>query len=168
MYQPRTPGLFRVDRGQRGSFAASITGEIDFESRDSQLTVRTGQRAEFWIDPADQRTHYSWASMPNDEFEQWVRKDEQRDQRYAARRPVSPEMTGAEDLEGHGRWSQHPEYGSVWYPTAVAVGWAAIAGRGPHRAGNHVAFGRELGPQPGPACRHWLRHPGARRCPMAR
>ena len=123
-YQPRTPGLFRVDRGQRGSFAASITGEIDFESRDSQLTVRTGQRAEFWIDPADQRTHYSWASMPNDEFEQWVRKDEQRDQRYAARRPVSPEMTGAEDLEGHGRGSQHPEYGSVWYPTAVAVGWA--------------------------------------------
>jgi hypothetical protein len=36
---------------------------------------------------------------------------------------VSPEMTGASDLAQYGDWSPDPEYGDVWYPRAVAVGW---------------------------------------------
>lgn len=124
-FQPRSAGLYRVDRSDRGSLAGATAGELEFESSDAQLSLRAGQRAELWYDQGDRRTHYNWAGMPNDEFEQWVRKDDARDERYAAvRRPISPEMTGADDLEGYGRWDTHPEYGSVWYPTAVAVGWA--------------------------------------------
>jgi hypothetical protein len=36
---------------------------------------------------------------------------------------VSPDMTGASDLAQYGDWSPDPEYGDVWYPRAVAVGW---------------------------------------------
>ncbi|MFO1340308.1 MAG: DUF6600 domain-containing protein [Burkholderiaceae bacterium] len=123
-FQPRGPGLFRIDRSDRGSQAGSSQGEIDFESADSQLTLRPGQRAELWFDGNDRRTHYSWSTPANDEFEQWVRRDDARDERYAARHPISPEMTGAEDLYGNGQWSTHPEYGAVWYPTTVVAGWA--------------------------------------------
>jgi hypothetical protein len=124
-FRPRGPGLYRVDRGERGSFGSAASGELDFESRDSQLTMRAGQRAELWLDAGDQRTHYNWTTAANDEFEQWVRQDEARDdQRYAQRRPISPEMTGADDLEGSGQWGQHPDYGAIWYPTVVAADWA--------------------------------------------
>lgn len=123
-FQPRSPGLFRIDRGDRGSLASATRGELDFESSDSQLALRTGQRAEFWFDQGDRRTHYNWVGMPNDEFETWVRADDSRDERYATRRPISPEMTGADDLDGNGQWDTHPEYGSIWTPTTVSVGWA--------------------------------------------
>ena len=33
-------------------------------------------------------------------------------------------MTGAEDLDRHGEWSQHPDYGTVWTPYRVEPGWA--------------------------------------------
>jgi hypothetical protein len=33
-------------------------------------------------------------------------------------------MTGAEDLDRHGRWERHPEFGMVWSPLVVSAGWA--------------------------------------------
>jgi len=47
-----------------------------------------------------------------------------------ASRYVSPEMTGAEELDRYGRWEQSPDYGALWVPTAVAVDWA------PYRTGH--------------------------------
>jgi len=137
-FQPRTAGLYRIDHGERGSMAGTTQGEMDFESNDSQLSLRPGQRAELWLDPGDKRTHYNWSTPANDDFEQWVRSDDSRDERYAAQRPVSPEMTGAEDLDRSGQWGQHPEYGSVWTPTTVEAGWA------PYRYG-HWAWVRPWG-----------------------
>ena len=137
-FQPRGPGLFRIDRTDRGSFGAANQGELDFESSDSQLTLRPGQRAELWFENSDGRTHYSWSTPASDDFEQWVRRDDSREQRYAERHPISPEMTGADDLEGNGQWATHPEYGAVWYPTTVVAGWA------PYRYG-HWAWVRPWG-----------------------
>ena len=51
---------------------------------------------------------------------------------------VSPEMTGAEDLDRYGDWDRHPEYGAVWYPRQVEPGWA------PYRYG-HWAYVRPWG-----------------------
>lgn len=51
-----------------------------------------------------------------------------RERRDEAPRPalryVSPEMTGAEDLDDHGSWREEAAYGPVWYPQAVAPDWA--------------------------------------------
>lgn len=132
-FLPRGVSLFRVDKTERGSLAAVTAGEVQFDSADSALVLRPGQRAELWLDSGDRRTHYSWSALPNDDFERWVRQEDDRDMRRAERRPVSPEMTGADDLDRHGRWDSHPEYGTVWYPTVVQAGWA------PYRYG-HWAF----------------------------
>jgi len=37
---------------------------------------------------------------------------------------VSPYMTGYEDLDRHGDWVSDVNYGTVWVPRAVPVGWA--------------------------------------------
>jgi hypothetical protein len=109
---------------------------LDFESSDAQLTLHPAS-ADLWFDPADQRAFRS-VDPGRDDFEQWVRSDDARDQQYAARHPISPEMTGAEDLDRNGQWSSHPEYGAIWYPTTVVAGWA------PYRHG-HWAWVRPWG-----------------------
>ena len=37
---------------------------------------------------------------------------------------VAPDVTGYEDLDDNGTWSSEAEYGYVWTPTSVAVGWS--------------------------------------------
>src|ERR1043165_8012155 len=51
-----------------------------------------------------------------DEFDRWA---DARDRLWAdsrARGFVSNDMTGYEELDRYGSWSQDPDYGTVWYP----------------------------------------------------
>jgi hypothetical protein len=122
-FEPMRGGRYRVDRKDDGSFGAAFTGAMRFEAPDSALEINAGQRAEFWSERGV--THYAWASMPDDRFGEWVANQEREDDRdFERRRYVSPEMTGAEDLDRYGRWDRHPDYGAIWYPTTVTVGWA--------------------------------------------
>jgi hypothetical protein len=62
-----------------------------------------------------------------DEFDSWNLDRDRRDERAASSRTaeyVAPDVTGYQDLEDNGTWSSEPEYGYVWTPTRVAVGWA--------------------------------------------
>lgn len=124
-FSPRSTGLYRVDHSDRGSFAAVYSGEMRFDARDSVLTLSNGQRAEFWVDQRSQATHYSWATLPGDDFERWAKAEDMRPPSYAqSGRPALPEMTGVDDLDRYGRWDRHPEYGTIWVPTTVRSGWA--------------------------------------------
>ena len=130
-FLPQGPGHYRIDRDpDEGSTAAVWGGSLRFDAADSTLVLTNGQRAEFWRD--DGVTHYSWAEMPRDRFTDWVLAEDQRDDRIAATRYVSPEMTGYGDLDAYGRWDTHPQYGAVWIPTTVVVGWA------PYRYGRWI------------------------------
>ena len=44
-------------------------------------------------------------------------------------RYVSPEMTGAEDLDRYGSGEQTPEYGAIWMPRSVSADWAPYTHR---------------------------------------
>jgi hypothetical protein len=99
--------------------------------------VSPGQRAEFWIDSGGV-AQYTLSAPVNDEFSAWNSDRDRRMVVGATARYVSPEMTGAEELDRYGRWEQSPEYGALWVPTAVAVDWA------PYRAG-HWAWVRPWG-----------------------
>lgn len=121
-FLPQRSGHWRVDAAADTSFATAYSGELRFQASDSALAVAPGQRAEFWAEGG--RTHYTWADTPRDAFGDWVARDSRQDERGPATRYVSPEMTGWEDLDRHGRWDTHPEYGPVWSPTVVVAGWA--------------------------------------------
>ena len=136
-FEPQRAGHYRVDQQDNGSFGGVMAGAMHFEASDSALDINAGQRAEFWNERGI--THYSWAALPGDRFAEWVAQQDRQDERDAHRRPyVSPEMTGAEDLDRYGDWDSHPEYGALWLPRQVAVGWA------PYRYG-HWAFVRPWG-----------------------
>lgn len=113
---------FRVDRRQQTTMVTAWDGPLRFESRDSALDIAHGQRAEFWVDGG--RTNYQQSAMGRDAFTDWVVASEREYGALAQQRYVSPEMTGATDLQRYGDWDTHPQYGPVWFPRRVASGWA--------------------------------------------
>ncbi len=125
-------GLYRVDQLDRGSRAFNWEGELRFEARapgTPAVWLQPNEQAEFW-----------WADGPRvermvlerDRFADWLLGMSRSEGDLPAYRYVSPEMTGAEDLDRYGRWEQAEEYGTVWIPQQVAPDWA------PYRYGRWV------------------------------
>jgi hypothetical protein len=131
-FLPRRAGLYRIDRRDGLSEAAVLRGEMQVDGHNLAMTLYPGQHAAFWRDGALGDTRSQWLGPQRDDFALALQTMEQVDPRNAAAMFVPPEMTGVEDLDRHGRWQQHPEYGAVWSPSAVAVEWA------PYRYGQWV------------------------------
>lgn len=118
-------GRYRFDRDPRSSDVTVYGGQAIFEGRNSALTVSAGQHTEFWLDAAG-AAQYNIVASERDAFAAWNDERDRTEDRYASipNRYVSPEMTGAQDLERYGVWQQDPDYGAIWIPRDVPVDWA--------------------------------------------
>jgi hypothetical protein len=67
-----------------------------------------------------------------DNFADWCEQRDLREDRADAANYVSRDMTGYEDLDDYGRWQYVANYGPVWVPAGVPVGWA------PYRFGHWI------------------------------
>lgn len=122
--QPERSGAYRIDREDDTTWATAWRGALQVQTPDQAFDLSAGQRVELALHGRHRSTLVTWSAPAQDRFADWVRADEQRDDRSASLRYVSPEMTGVEDLDRYGRWEPHPEFGMVWSPLVVAVGWA--------------------------------------------
>lgn len=127
--QPLRAGRYRLQREGAMTEATSWGGELQLADS-SRLVVDAGRRAQLWREGGEMRIRM--LASVEDAFATRVLTTDRSVQDAAAARYVSPETTGYEDLDRYGRWEQHPEYGPVWYPLGVAVGWA------PYRDGRWV------------------------------
>ncbi len=125
---PLQPGHYRLERQADARTPATQAtvwrGELRFEGADSTLMVPPGRRADVWLDHGRGPTRYAWANVERDAFADWVARDERGDDAPITARHVPPGMTGWQDLDRHGDWVDSPDYGSVWQPRQVALGWA--------------------------------------------
>ncbi|HET7528023.1 MAG TPA: DUF6600 domain-containing protein [Burkholderiaceae bacterium] len=137
-FSSRGAGYFRVDRRDDGSVGTAWSGDLHFEGDDSALDIPAGRSAELWREGERNATHYSWGEPQHDDFADWTARADREDDRATVPEYVSPEMTGAEDLNRYGSWENNAEYGPIWYPTTVVAGWA------PYRYG-HWAVVRPWG-----------------------
>jgi hypothetical protein len=125
--RPQRSGHFRIDRIDDSTFASSWRGELrvgDDNGSDEAFVIDNRRRAELWREGPGRELRHAWTAAADDDFSRWAQREDQGDERTASNRYVSPEMTGAEDLDRNGRWEQSPEYGAVWIPTAVQADWA--------------------------------------------
>ena len=137
-FRAQSVGRFRFDRFDAASDVTVFAGQAIYEARNTALPVGPGQHAQFWIDQAGV-PQYATLPPARDEFAAWNDERDRSEDRVAQqRRYVSPEMTGAEDLDRYGSWEETPEYGVLWVPRQVPVGWA------PYSAG-HWAWVRPWG-----------------------
>lgn len=118
------PGTYRFDRIGSRTQATALSGQLYYEGQQQALTVETGQRAEFLFD-GNGRAQYAIVEPKRDAFASWNNERDRIDRQASiSQRYVSPEMTGAEELDRYGRWEEDPEYGPLWMPSGVAPGWA--------------------------------------------
>ncbi len=128
-FRVSTVGRYRFDRLDQASELTVYSGQAVFEGRDSALPVTAGQHAQFWLD-ASGAAQYNTVEPVRDAFAAWNDERDRAGERTVATRFVSPEMTGAADLDSYGGWEQTPDYGPVWTPRGVAGDWAPYsAGR---------------------------------------
>lgn len=121
-FRPTAPGHYRIDRIDDRLAGTAWVGEMRFESSVGSVRIASGRRAELHQDRGLLRE--DWTEVERDPFSDWVARDDREDDTRTASRYVSPEMTGAEDLDRYGDWDQHTDYGPIWYPRTVVVGWA--------------------------------------------
>ena len=135
--QPDRAGHYRLDRIDDTTLAGVWRGGLRVQGPGADVVIEAGQRLELWRERArdSARDGARWngefaalrqrsSRFADDEFASWVLTEDRSDAGNTTYRYVSPEMTGAEDLDRHGRWEQHPEHGAVWWPTATPADWA--------------------------------------------
>ena len=59
-----------------------------------------------------------------DDFENWCRSRDQRENASQSAKYVSRDTDGYYDLDEYGDWHTDPDYGAVWIPRGVDAGWA--------------------------------------------
>jgi hypothetical protein len=114
-------GRYRVDANPRAGTATvtAFQGNAQLTVGGATVSVSSGKRAEI-----GRHGQLEIVGAFADGFDDWALARDRGDELARSPRYVSPEMTGAESLDEHGDWRDTPEYGAVWYPRAVPVGWA--------------------------------------------
>jgi uncharacterized membrane protein YgcG len=118
-------GAFRVDVSENGDSTAisAIRGEGEVTAGGKTYTVHVGDRAEF--DGVDNPAYKVTAMSPNpDNLDRWASDRDLREDNSTSSKYVSQDVPGRADLDDNGSWNEEPDYGPVWYPNSVAVGWA--------------------------------------------
>lgn len=124
-------GTYRVDVSADGatSTLTARNGDAEVTSNDQVIDVRPYETVLFTADGASRDVR---DAPPMDEYDQWAAARDRAEDRSVSARYVSREMTGYEDLDRNGTWSDDPSYGHIWIPSNVASDWA------PYRYGRWV------------------------------
>jgi hypothetical protein len=107
------------------------TGTAEFQALNGQtVPVHPGEVAEILGDPNDPQIRIVNTAPPAPAA-YWAVRDRQvvydQPPQY-----LTASLTGYEDLNAYGAWTNDPGYGEVWYPRAAPVGWE------PYRTGRWI------------------------------
>ena len=131
-FQIQTTGEYRIDVNADGTETDATVwhGRGEGTGGGNSYVVVAGQRARFT--GTDQLDH-EIDQIPNrDDFDDFAFQRDDRDDHAESSNYISPEMTGASDLDEYGHWRYAAGYGPVWAPAQVGPGWA------PYRNGHWV------------------------------
>ena len=118
------PGRYRINVNEAGD-----TTVINIPEGAGEVT---GAGSAYTLHPGDQGIFSGIDSLNadlesangDDDFDRWCSQRDYREEHAVARRYVSDDVIGYEDLDDNGGWRQVPEYGTVWFPHVTVVDWA--------------------------------------------
>jgi hypothetical protein len=122
------PGEYRIDVDGDGNTRVIVNrGYAYVAAAGGEVPLEAGHLMA--IDGIDAPV-YDVMSLPRgDSWDQWVVSRSRRFIDTGARRFVNPNISGIEDLNEYGGWSEVPGYGMCWSPANVSADWQ------PYRAG---------------------------------
>jgi hypothetical protein len=118
------PGRYRINVNEAGDTTVinvpEGTGEVT--GGGSAYTIHPGEQGFFTgIESLDADME---RADGDDDFDRWCSQRDYREEHAVARRYVSDDVVGYEDLDDYGGWRQTPEYGTIWFPHVTVVDWA--------------------------------------------
>lgn len=118
------PGIYRLNVNEAGDTTIINVpdGEGEVTGGGSAFTIHPGEQGFF--SGTDTLNADVEQAAPEDDFDRWCDSRDLREEHAVARRYVSDDVIGYEDLDDYGGWRQVPEYGTVWFPHVTVVGWA--------------------------------------------
>jgi hypothetical protein len=126
------PGRYRISVNEAGdtTIVNVRDGSGEVTGGGSAYTVHPGQQGYF---SGTDSLSADIEQLPGpDDFDSWCDERDLREDHSVARRYVSDDVIGYEDLDDYGGWRSVPDYGTVWFPHVTVVGWA------PYRYGHWV------------------------------
>ena len=118
-------GAFRIDVSENGDGTriTVIRGEGMVTAGGKTYDLNPGERSEF--NGTDDQIQYSTSAAPApDGLDRWANERDLKEDNSISGKYVNRDTVGYSDLDDYGTWSEVPDYGAVWYPTVVDVGWA--------------------------------------------
>src|SRR5215467_8730915 len=127
------PGSYRINVNEAGdaTIVSVREGQGEITGGGSAYTIHS--REEGYFNGLDQLDADIQRGLSDeDDFDHWCYDRDRREEHSASARYVSDDVVGYEDLDEYGGWRTVAEYGNVWFPHTVIVGWA------PYRYGHWV------------------------------
>ncbi|HYL02785.1 MAG TPA: DUF6600 domain-containing protein [Steroidobacteraceae bacterium] len=117
------PGVYRVEVDETGgaTVVKVSDGAALAAGEGGSVPVSTQQMVTF-IGPDASNYAETTLGAPDD-FDQWSASRDRQSQDSPSRQYVADDVAGTDSLDDSGRWQNTAEYGYVWTPTAVVVGW---------------------------------------------
>jgi FecR protein len=128
---PLREGRYRIEVNPNGDTMIAVReGEADVSTSQGSTRVRKGEN--IVVHGPENDAQYRITDGPaNDDWDKWNKDRDDIIYNAESYQHTNRYYTGAGDLDGHGVWSEVPDYGPVWTPN-VDPGWA------PYRAGRWV------------------------------
>jgi hypothetical protein len=121
------PGIYRIDNSPTGtgSMVTVFQGSgVVYGENGASREVQAGTSYRF--DDSMLASVEANGLPEPDDFDRFCETRDTNYTHYAEqqRQYIPPDMIGGDDLYRYGQWNAVPEYGNVWYPRSVPVGWA--------------------------------------------
>jgi hypothetical protein len=126
------PGVYRVEVNDQGTATAVAVSQGAAQAAGGGETVAIGSQQAVTFSGVDTLAWQSSTLGAPDEFDDWSAQRDREAAQSTSAGYVASDIPGTADLDDNGQWQQAPEYGPVWVPTVVAVGWV------PYRYGHWV------------------------------
>ena len=125
------PGDYRFDVDPNADTTQIIVwrGQGQAAGNGPAIILHENEKATFKENAISGQVH---AAGEPDSFDDWARSRDGRMDNSQSAKYVSPDVPGYQDLDEYGTWKDTPDYGEVWVPGDVAVGWA------PYRYGHWI------------------------------
>ncbi|MBV9304278.1 MAG: FecR domain-containing protein [Acidobacteriaceae bacterium] len=111
-----------VDPNANTSYLIVREGQAQVTGGGQAFTVDQGNSVN--LSGTDQLAYDVEQAPGMDDFENWSGQRDQHEMHLRTARYLPPTVIGYEDLDDYGGWQTAGEYGPVWYPNQVEVGWS--------------------------------------------
>jgi hypothetical protein len=117
-------GEYRVQTDPDGNSTVIVVREGEGQVTGGGETYDLPAGQQYFFTGTDQLTYDAQAAPEFDDFENWCQSRDQFENSSRSAKYVSRDVDGYYDLDQYGQWQTDPDYGAIWVPSAVLVGWA--------------------------------------------